>query len=328
MDVYDTDTIMYTKLEKEMYTVIEGDVELKARLERTIGRKVPWITWRKLSGFGGPIEQYRERSLEPGGSEQDNFLSLQGIVKDELKYLDDYEQEKAATSSQNSGMEPRPAPAPEEGVAAEDWVFDAYERARARAISEYMALYADQHPAVIEFRKKSLGGNLLTLDAAHAFLETSRPDLENLSRLGSHLADLYPGWGEQGAMLFVLTGQAPNMQLIKTRGTFQSPRAESYAPFWRHTVTLSITPWISPETVERLYRHVRRMHITGERRKGKPRTIETACFAWEQYRLEGKRLSWRVLCQRWNDKHPDQRFEEWRHFREYAKRGVTATLSL
>ena len=75
------------------------------------------------------------------------------------------------------------------GKAAEDWVFDDYERARARALSEYLAIAADQHPAVTEFRDRTLGGNLLSPEEALNVLNTPESLTEDLRGLGLHTED-------------------------------------------------------------------------------------------------------------------------------------------
>jgi hypothetical protein len=147
----------------------------------------------------------------------------------------------------------------------------------------------------------------------------------DLRGLGRHLAELYPGWGEGGAMWFVLTGKAPHLEMVKSRGSVTA-NTSSYAPLPHHAITLTITPWVSAKSVELLYRHLQRQHFAEKGRKKKPRTLEVARFCWEQYRLEGERPPWRVLCQRWNEAYPDERFDDWHNFREYAVRGESATL--
>ncbi len=40
------------------------------------------------------------------------------------------------------------------------------------------------------------------------------------------------------------------------------------------------------------------------------------------------RLKWRALLERWNEEHPEDRFEDYRHVREYCMGGVKAVTEL
>ena len=297
--------------------------DLVNKMQRAVRRPIPRVLLNKLSGFGGAIENYLDGTLEEGGGEKENFRALKGIVREELKYLDEYDRE--TKSSPSRAFEVDPEAALLTGKTAEDWVFDDYERARARALSEYMAMAADQHPAVTEFRDRTLGGNLLSAEEALNVLNTPESLTEDLRGLGIRLAELYPGWGEGGAMWFVLTGKAPRLEMVKFSGSVTASTS-SYAPLPHHSITLTITPWVSAKSVELLYRHLQQQHLADNGRKKKPRTLGVARFCWEQYRLEGERPPWRVLCERWNEAYPDERIEDWHNFREYAVRGVSAAL--
>jgi hypothetical protein len=297
--------------------------ELRSKLRRAVRRPIPDTLLKRLSGFGGPIEEYLAVTLERDQGNKENFRALKRIVMEELEYLDEVDQE--TKNSPGRGFDINPDTAFLSGEAADDWVFDEYERARARAISEYMAIAADRYPAVTEFRDRTLGGNLLSPEEALNLLNRPESLTEDLRSLGRHLTELYPGWGEGGAMWFVLTGKAPHLEMVKFRGSVTAS-ISSYSPLPRHSVTLTITPWISPKSVEMLYRQLQQRHLAENGRKKKPRTLEVARFYWEQCRLEGKRPPWRVLCERWNDVYPDEQFEDWHNFREYAVRGVTAAL--
>jgi hypothetical protein len=65
--------------------------------------------------------------------------------------------------------------------------------------------------------------------------------------------------------------------------------------------------------------------LEGRNRQPKPKTLEVACFVWEEERRhEYNRPSWRVLCDRWNKEHPKDQFEDYRHFRTYFTRSAEA----
>jgi len=197
-------------------------------------------------------------------------------------------------------------------------MFDPSEIAQAKAMSEYMAGDADQLQPVIEFRNRVLGGDLVSLEEARTLIETPGDVSTELHGLGNHLAGVYHGWEPVAAMRFILTGRTPDLSLVKVRHTVTPPP----------TVTLTITPWVSAETVKRVYRSAQSWYRIPGRRKKKPRTLEVAQFYWEQNRLEGNKLPWPVLFERWQQRYPEREgFTDWRSFQVCAKRGLSAALS-
>ena len=59
------------------------------------------------------------------------------------------------------------------------------------------------------------------------------------------------------------------------------------------------------------------------------KTLEVASFVLEQERLnEYKRPPWRTLYGQWNREHPEDRFDDHRHFRQNCMRGVKAVTKL
>jgi hypothetical protein len=300
---------------------------LKTRLEGALRRPISWTEWRHLKRLGIVDDFHRDRAALGKDEAWKEFrVSAAFHMKSLSEALKDNEREQAGVVDEGQLSELGPDTTAPLGEEIEALVFDTSESARARAISEYMSVIADQHPDVIGFRNSALGGNLVSAEEARAIIEKPGDVSTDLHRLANRLAELYPGWEAVGVMRFILTGQPPPLSLIKTRHTtkaFSSP----HAPFSRHvSVTFTITLWVSAETVERVYRFTQRQYGVGKKRKTKPHTIEVAQFYWEQYRLEGKRLPWPALFQRWQEKHPDKGFKNWRAFREYAIRGRDATL--
>jgi len=88
-------------------------------------------------------------------------------------------------------------------------------------------------------------------------------------------------------------------------------------------------PWLPAEEVSRAYRLMQRQILGGRNRLPEPKAFEIARFVWEQERLTGyHRAKWRILLEQWNEEHPEDRFEDYRHFREYCMRGVKAVIAL
>jgi hypothetical protein len=74
---------------------------------------------------------------------------------------------------------------------------------------------------------------------------------------------------------------------------------------------------------------MQRRILEGRNRLPEPKAFDIARFVWEQERLNGyHRPKWRVLLERWNAEHLEDRFENYRHFREYCRRGVKAIIEL
>ena len=292
------------------------DEELKTRLERICG-PIGSPYWSQLEELQ-IVEQFHADAAAHG--EKEAWKEFRESAVDHLRRLRKFRHDIAMEESGvvEEGSELRPGIALPLEVITDDSVFDPSEIAQAQAISEYMAGDADQHPAVMEFRNRVLGGNSVSAEEARRIIETPGQVSTDLHGLGSHLASTYPGWEAVAAMRFVLTGRTPELSLVKVRHTFTPPRA----------VTLTITPWVSAQSVERAYRMAQSVYPVPGTRKKKPRTFEAARFYWAQYRLEGKRLPWPVLFERWQRQHPaEEGFTTWRSFRQVTQRGISTALS-
>jgi hypothetical protein len=200
-----------------------------------------------------------------------------------------------------------------------------YVSARAKAVSEFLAMLADQRPDVTEFRRKALGERLLASEEARATVGAAGTVAEEVRKLGARLAGDYLGWDEEGAVWYVLTGEAPQLRpiTIRGRGKFRG----QYTRF-QHSVTLTVLPWVPAKEVERVYRNVQQQVLDEASRETGPRILEVAQFVWERLRLDGERESWKAWFELWNRKHPDKKFKTWRNFREYCARGHDEALPL
>ena len=289
----------------------EANKKLKSRLEKALRRPIPDVLWNRFDGYGGQIEDYYEETLEPEGGERENFQALKGLFDETLDFVKACMREmtQSVTQPQADADDSMPVLEPSP---------NAYVRTRARAVSEYLAVYADERSDVSEYREKILGGRWLSPEDARALLGSQEPVVEDLRELGSRLAHEYLGWDEEGAVWYVLTGEAPRLHPIRTTGRIRSARG--FVPF-QHIVTLSVLPWVPAKEVERVYRNVQEQVLEERSRETSPRILEVAQFCWEQFRSKGPMPSWRTWCERWNQTYPGKRFETWRNFREYFERG-------
>jgi hypothetical protein len=297
----------------------KSKAELKARLEKVLRQPIPQAVFDKFDGFGERIEEYFEGSLEHEGGERENFQALKGIFRDELNYLKrvQLEIERTPADSGTGGEESTSLIEPEPS-------FDSYVSMRAKAISEALAMLADERPDVTEFRETVLDGRLLSPEEASAIMDAPEDTLDELRelelrKLGSILANDYYGWDEQGAIGYVLTGKAPRLRPVRMRARGKLP-VEYYVPF-QYDVTFSVLPWIPTKEVERVYRNVQKQLLEETPRETGLRILEVAQFCWEQFRTTGSMPSWRTWWELWNERHPDKTFTKWRNFREYCLRG-------
>jgi hypothetical protein len=88
---------------------------------------------------------------------------------------------------------------------------------------------------------------------------------------------------------------------------------------------MGVEAWVPAEDVKEVYRANQQALLMEQPPKTQARAFEVAQFVWEQEGLHGERPPWPVLCERWNNWFPTQRFDSWRHFRMTFIRGAQAT---
>jgi hypothetical protein len=150
--------------------------------------------------------------------------------------------------------------------------------------------------------------------------------LGDLRKLCKELVKSHP-WDIDGATWFVLTGEYPIVQPIKTKINSSwtvGTRAHT-------TISLTVQPWVPPETVEVAYRQLQKRVIDGECGRIGDKNLKLLQFATESADANGNLPKGGVLVQdwdrKWKRKHPEwcygsdkRRF--WRDFR-HVQRKVT-----
>jgi hypothetical protein len=300
------------------------EAELRTRLEKALRRPIPQVVWERCDR-DGYIRDCLGGNLEHEGGEKENFRALKDTFNREIDHYkacireEEQERKAAVTVSEESTTKIEPEPS-----------HGSYMSKRAEVISEAWAGLADRRPDVAEFRQAVLGGSLRSSEEASSIVDAPEDALGELralelGKLGSILANDYYGWDEEGAVWYVLTGEAPRLHPIRMRARGKAP-VPDIVPH-QFDVTLSVLPWVHAQEVEHAYRTAQKKLLQEPPRKTAPRTsprvLEVVQFWWkEQFRTSENRLSWPALCELWNQKHPDKAFSKWRTFREYFFRGT------
>jgi|SRR5215217_301956 len=210
-----------------------------------------------------------------------------------------------------------------------------YEDERSKAYSAYVAKVATEDRRVRRFRTVYLSRSLLTGKEAEDVENRSRRFKNALVRLCSYLSARYP-WSEDEAKRFVLTGKSPEVAPLFARTRLRGD--EEINLFSYGTITLTVEPWISAESVERFYREMQSQMFGRKPREGKPRNLAVFRFVVDrsesvEWELAGTRdesgslvtswghpkrklmnkPSWSKLLKAWNERYPEG--HEW-HYKE------------
>lgn len=297
--------------------------ELKGRLEKALRQPVPHAAINHHIRSGA-IRDYFEGQLEEGRGEHANFQSLKELFREILPMLKEHRNEITQRVVESSSID-REVPPPVELSRTHG----SYVSKRAEAISEVWAALADDRPDVTEYRQAVLRGSAMSPEEATKVVAAPEAVLGELralelDKLGSILANDYYGWDKQGAVWYVLTGEAPRLRPVRIRARGKAPVAHQ-VPF-QYDVTFSVLPWVPAEEVENAYRTVQGQLLDGPLRKSAPRTgarvLEVVQFWWERFRANGQMPSWPDSCELWNLTHPEKKFKTWRSFRTYFFRGT------
>jgi len=142
-----------------------------------------------------------------------------------------------------------------------------------------------------------------------------------LHKLARRLSRSFP-WTEGEAAWFTLTGVVPYIRPIQAR--YETRMGMTWR---RGLLTLSVEPWVSTATIERIYLELRRRALPRDGRR-REKGLAVWLFGREQERAAGQALSGRELQQRWNADHPDDRYESYSGLRRARNRGEVFAQSI
>jgi hypothetical protein len=139
--------------------------------------------------------------------------------------------------------------------------------------------------------------------------------LDGLRYASSMLARRY-GWKEEDAVWLCLTGEAPKLNplTINVRFTAGNPP----------TTTLTAAPWVSAETIKRNYQKVQGQVLVKGNHALSLRSMAVLRFVEKDIRERSKRLPWRELLVRWNQEHPEWKYQDYRGLRQTYYRTLNA----
>jgi hypothetical protein len=189
------------------------------------------------------------------------------------------------------------------------------ERERALLVIDVQARVAATDTGVQGFRERHLKDGLLAPEDAEQFLQSGERALE---ALGTYLHTYY-GWHRGEAKWWVLTGEKPSARPVRvshrSAATLDAPGV--------YLITVEAPPWISPETFQGAFAEMRRrMHA--ERKPPVARSLRVVRFV-ERLRnnpdtCSKSSLTFKEMCQRWNEENPDEAFSKPRSFERAYQR--------
>jgi hypothetical protein len=147
--------------------------------------------------------------------------------------------------------------------------------------------------------------------------------LGNLRKLCKELVKAHP-WDIDEATWFVLTGEPPLVRPIRARTPSSwKPGIRAYT-----TISLTVEPWVPPETVEAAYRQLQKQVIGGKAGRIGDKNLNLLRFVAERADAAGKLPKGHALVEEWDKKWgqerpqwsygPDTR-RFWRDFRDVQK---------
>ena len=350
---------------------MDDEEELKAEIEARLGRPVDDLVWSAARGEG----RVEDALVTPRW-----FGPLLEYVRDGQARLSGRARRKVASHAQD-----RP-------------LFSEEEQLRATALYEYFAKLAAATPAVRDFRRQVLGGQLMTDEQAWewlrsdgvaqcplgAFVDHGLSPTRDLGRIvdnralrerdgtpwervtvrfepsgdewtkkrpSRHRKDVrllaYPDrkgsvaqvgvvghsvlddlrwvvqqlmgrspWEEHEATWFVLTGVAPRWWPVR-----RSERVMGGQDFEYRTLTLTVEPWVSAQTVLAAYRDAQRKMLGGrDNRPLSAKNLGLFRFCVARMGEDGQLPAWPTLLREWNEAHPDDRYENARAIERVYKR--------
>lgn len=138
--------------------------------------------------------------------------------------------------------------------------------------------------------------------------------LADVHQLATKLVRHFP-WAEAQATWFLLTGAVPLIDPLTLSWKWHSGWRNSYA-----CMTLKVEPWVSADSVLKLYRDAQRKMLGRDNRPHELRNLTLLHFVIDHTAEDGTRPTWQALMTKWNREHPGWAYTDLRLFaRDYAR---------
>lgn len=222
-----------------------------------------------------------------------------------------------------------------------------YEEERARTVSEYLALKTIYNTETwplwrtigeFEVAREVIDEILMAEDwrgAADRYPRLRASIHEVMQKVKSLSEGFLGYWTAREIARLAFTGEFQHRAPVE---------AEVHAPVGEHlsygTITLKVEPWVPTETVVKAYQH-HQMSVLGHRTRAlSRRNLAVGRFVFRRLRESWSeeldrwwsedvgavgpsgRISWRALVEEWNERHPEDAYEESRLFRRDFHRAV------
>lgn len=260
-----------------------------------------------------------------------------------------------------------PSPAGEAGHEAHRPRLTGYEEQRAKTLAGYIELQVAGHPRVLEWRRSCwdtthpapCGHDLVededlrdsasgsrnaqgtdAVPSGHLDYWLRRPT-EHVSRVAfyrgsslEHLRDLsetirielFPAWTQADAAWAVVTGKVRRVP----RSITGSAQGFSNAHLAYAKINMSVEPWVSAETVTKIYQQLQSSVLGRRPRSLSERNLTMTRFVMNQLKelvsdgavssSEPPKMTWRNLMARWNEAHQGWAYDDERQFYRDCRR--------
>jgi hypothetical protein len=253
--------------------------ELRTAIEARLRRPLHGVIWLTLT-ISAEIDEY----------------ALDGNVDDAVSLYQRAESVVAQDPQASDGLGPRPyarTESVEMDTAHEEVLRDEEQRA-AVARAEYLARAASFLPTVRALRAEVRPDRRLSREEAETLLRS--PSGPRIRALASDLAERYR-WPRDHAVRFLLSDEIP---LAAPLTPFEDEHDYDYGHV---TLTAVVEPWVSAETVTRVYRSAQQRLTGRQRHYLRKDALDVLRFCMNQLEADGSLPPWQQLVEAWNGKH-------------------------
>lgn len=169
-----------------------------------------------------------------------------------------------------------------------------------------------EHAAVPQYRLKALPipDRISGDDPARKLTVAYAPGsaFSVLARMGERIAGRFH-WSEADAVWFLLTDEPPDMPAIRslTMRRWSSAHGDL-------SITLTVRPWVSPQSVARFYRYAQNAMLGRRFRPFGDAQVKAWEFIESRTQPDGTRPPWPSLFAEWRQKHRGSGATTWKNF--------------